>query len=179
MEIFWHAIRSTSWSSVNKIRVPTLLITGSADRMTPPNRSEYLRDQIERADLQIVEGVGHMVMIERPDEVADLLTGFLDQIPYNNVRKFRSEWEWLSAALDHDGSGDFFRPFPVRPWFYLDLQTENGIVTKAARSAFLRDDFTGTNPFDSPYALLGLAIATVARNLAVHGRGIPLSSCSR
>ena len=68
--------------SVKKIQVPTLLICGSADRMTPPNRSEYLRDQIEGAQLHIIEGAGHMVMIERPDEVAGLLTGFLDQIPY-------------------------------------------------------------------------------------------------
>ena len=67
---------------VRKIQVPTLLVCGSEDRMTPPNRSEYLRDQIESAQLHVVEGAGHMVMIERPDEVAGLLTGFLDQIPY-------------------------------------------------------------------------------------------------
>ena len=39
-------------------------------------------DQIERAQLHVIEGAGHMVMIERPYEVAGLLTGFLDQIPY-------------------------------------------------------------------------------------------------
>ena len=66
----------------NKIHVPTLLITGSADQMMPPNRAEYLRDQIEGAQLQIVEGAGHMVMIEQPDKVAELLTDFLEQIPY-------------------------------------------------------------------------------------------------
>ena len=70
---------------VNKIRVPTLLITGSADRMTPPNRAEYLRDQIEGAQLHIVEGAGHMVMIEQPEEVAELLTEFLDRIPYKKL----------------------------------------------------------------------------------------------
>jgi pimeloyl-ACP methyl ester carboxylesterase len=67
---------------VKTIHVPTILICGSADRMTPPNRSEYLRCQIEGAQSHILEGAGHMVMIERPDEVANLLTGFLDQIPY-------------------------------------------------------------------------------------------------
>lgn len=67
---------------VKKIHVPTLLICGSEDRMAPPNRSEYLRDQIEGAELYTVERAGHMVMIERPDEVAGLLTGFLNQIPY-------------------------------------------------------------------------------------------------
>lgn len=67
---------------VNKIQVPTLLISGSADRMTPSNRSEFLRDQIEGAQLHVVEGAGHMVMIEQPDEVAGLLGEFLDQISY-------------------------------------------------------------------------------------------------
>ena len=67
---------------VKKIHVPTFLVCGRADRMTPPNRSEYLRDQIEGAQLHILEGAGHMVMIEQPDEVAGLLTSFLDQIPY-------------------------------------------------------------------------------------------------
>jgi pimeloyl-ACP methyl ester carboxylesterase len=67
---------------VNKIQVPTLLISGGADRMTPPNRAEFLRDQIEGAQMHIVEGAGHMVMIERPDEVAGLLGEFLDQIQY-------------------------------------------------------------------------------------------------
>jgi len=70
---------------VNKIQIPTLLITGSADRMTPPNRAQYLQSQIEGAQLEIVEGAGHMVMIERPDEVAALLTDFLDQIPYEKL----------------------------------------------------------------------------------------------
>jgi pimeloyl-ACP methyl ester carboxylesterase len=67
---------------VNKIQVPTLLISGSADRMSPSNRSEYLRDQIEGAQLQIVDGAGHMVMIEQPEEVAGLLGEYLDKIPY-------------------------------------------------------------------------------------------------
>jgi len=67
---------------VGKICVPTLIICGSEDRMTPPNRSEYLQAQIEGAQLYTVEGAGHMVMIEQPDQVADLLAGFLDQIPY-------------------------------------------------------------------------------------------------
>jgi pimeloyl-ACP methyl ester carboxylesterase len=64
---------------VGKVHVPTLLICGSADRMMPPNRSEYLCEQIEGAQLHIVEEAGHMVMVERPDEVAGLLTEFLSQ----------------------------------------------------------------------------------------------------
>jgi pimeloyl-ACP methyl ester carboxylesterase len=65
---------------VNKIRVPTLLITGSADRMTPPNRAQYLHGQIVGSQLEIVEGAGHMVVVERTDEVVELLTPFLDRV---------------------------------------------------------------------------------------------------
>jgi pimeloyl-ACP methyl ester carboxylesterase len=68
--------------AVKKISVPTLLICGDEDRMTPQNRSEYLRDQIKGAQMRVVEGSGHMVMIERPNEVAELITEFLDQISY-------------------------------------------------------------------------------------------------
>jgi pimeloyl-ACP methyl ester carboxylesterase len=67
---------------VNRIQVPTLLITGSADRMTPPNRAQYLQSQIEGAELEIVEAAGHMVIVEQPDVVAGLLLDFLDRVPY-------------------------------------------------------------------------------------------------
>lgn len=65
---------------VAKIKVPTLLICGSADRMTPPNRSEYLHEQIENSRLHIVEGAGHMVMSEQPDEVTNLLNDFINEV---------------------------------------------------------------------------------------------------
>lgn len=67
---------------VGKIQAPTLLICGSSDRMTPPSRSEYLHEQIEGSQLHIVEGAGHMAMIEQPDEVAELLGEFVDRVPY-------------------------------------------------------------------------------------------------
>ncbi|GAB4417498.1 MAG: alpha/beta hydrolase [Anaerolineales bacterium] len=65
---------------VAKISVPTLLICGAEDRMTPVRFSEYLRDQIPDARLEIIAGAGHMVMIEKPDETARLLETFLNSI---------------------------------------------------------------------------------------------------
>ena len=65
---------------VGKIHVPTLLICGAEDRMTPVKFSEYLRDQIEGARLEIIKGAGHMVMVEKPDEIANLLEEFLNSI---------------------------------------------------------------------------------------------------
>jgi pimeloyl-ACP methyl ester carboxylesterase len=67
---------------VNKIKVPTIIICGEDDLMTPPNRSEYLHDHIVGSELHFIEGAGHMVMLESPDEVSGLLGKFLDRIPY-------------------------------------------------------------------------------------------------
>ena len=67
---------------VSKIDVPTLIICGSQDRMTPPSRSAYLHERIKDSQMHILEETGHMAMIEKPDEVAGLLAKFVDQIPY-------------------------------------------------------------------------------------------------
>lgn len=65
---------------VSKIHVPTVLICGAEDRMTPVRHSEYLRDHIEGARLEVIKGAGHMVMIEKPDETAEILEEFLNSI---------------------------------------------------------------------------------------------------
>jgi len=68
--------------NMNSINMPTVLISGTEDRMTSLKQAERLRDQISGAQLHTLEGAGHLVMLEEPDKVADLLTGFLNQIHY-------------------------------------------------------------------------------------------------
>ena len=50
--------------SLGKIAVPTLIVCGSEDKMTPMASSEYLRDHIPGAALTIIPEAGHMVMME-------------------------------------------------------------------------------------------------------------------
>jgi pimeloyl-ACP methyl ester carboxylesterase len=66
---------------LEKINLPTLIICGVEDKMTPPKFSELLRAGIAKSTLHILDGAGHMVMLEQPDEVAELLKKFLDGIP--------------------------------------------------------------------------------------------------
>lgn len=66
---------------LEKIKIPALLLCGAEDRMMPPKFSESLRDGISNSQLHIVERAGHMVMLEQPDQVADLLKKFLDDLP--------------------------------------------------------------------------------------------------
>jgi pimeloyl-ACP methyl ester carboxylesterase len=60
-----------------EIRVPTLVLCGTADQLTPPKSSEFLASQIPNAQLALIEGAGHHVMIEKPDAVNRALSEFV------------------------------------------------------------------------------------------------------
>ena len=77
-------------SQLGKIDVPTLIICGAEDKMTPLKYSELLRGRIANSHLHVVDNAGHMVMAEQPDVVADLLKQFIDSIPLH-VRKVTKE----------------------------------------------------------------------------------------
>lgn len=51
---------------IDKINVPSLIVCGSEDKMTPPDLSRQLSAGIGKAKQEIVEGAGHMVMLEKP-----------------------------------------------------------------------------------------------------------------
>jgi pimeloyl-ACP methyl ester carboxylesterase len=59
------------------IKIPTLIVCGSEDRMTPVRYSEFLRDSIAGSTLKIVQGAGHMAMAEQPQVVAGLIMEFI------------------------------------------------------------------------------------------------------
>jgi pimeloyl-ACP methyl ester carboxylesterase len=64
-------------SRVDQINKPTLIICGSDDQMTPIKYAQFLAYKIEGAVLEIIPGGGHMVMLEKPGEVAAALQIFL------------------------------------------------------------------------------------------------------
>lgn len=63
------------------IKIPTLIVCGLEDKMTPLKYSESLRDSITGAQLQVVNGSGHMVMAEYPMLIADKLAQFIETLP--------------------------------------------------------------------------------------------------
>jgi pimeloyl-ACP methyl ester carboxylesterase len=70
----------TAWDrtgDVGQIRVPTLIVCGDADRMTPLQDSLLLEQKIRTSQLVIVPGAGHMVMLEQPALVARVVQHFL------------------------------------------------------------------------------------------------------
>ena len=63
-----------------KVSCPTLFLMGAGDRMTPVGASKGLRGTISGAQSEILPDTGHMIMVERPNETIDIISGFLGDI---------------------------------------------------------------------------------------------------
>jgi len=57
------------------LTVPTTLLLGSADRMTPVRAAQPLIDAISAATVEVIDGSGHMVMIEAPEATRTTIAG--------------------------------------------------------------------------------------------------------
>lgn len=62
---------------IGAIGVPTLILCGAEDRMTPPKYSEFLASKISGARLEVIANAGHQVMIEQPAAVNRALSQFV------------------------------------------------------------------------------------------------------
>jgi 3-oxoadipate enol-lactonase len=58
--------RPDSTPTLADIRVPTLVVVGDEDALTPPRQAEILRDGIAGSRLETVVGAGHVPCLERP-----------------------------------------------------------------------------------------------------------------
>lgn len=67
---------------VGEITAPTLVITGSEDRMTPAKFGQWLAERI-LARFVLIEGAGHMVMLEKPDQVASAVREWLKTVAHD------------------------------------------------------------------------------------------------
>lgn len=65
---------------VKAISLPTLVICGTDDLMTPPKYAEYLHHQIKGSQLASIPAAGHMVMLEQPDEVSRSIEAFVERL---------------------------------------------------------------------------------------------------
>lgn len=69
-------------NQVKRIKAPAVVVCGGLDRMTPLRYSEYLAAQMPHARLHTFFDAGHMLALERPNEVSEVLLDFLKGIAY-------------------------------------------------------------------------------------------------
>ncbi len=67
-------------SRVGVIRLPTLVVNGADDTLTPLKYGEYLAVNIPGAVLKILHGTGHLPILERPNELVAVITAFIHSL---------------------------------------------------------------------------------------------------
>ena len=86
----------TGWSSMpwlHTLRQPTLVISGDDDPIIPLINGRILAWRIPDATLHVVRGGGHLFILERPADIAGLVTSFLDGEPVGaTVRTGSTRW---------------------------------------------------------------------------------------
>ncbi len=71
--------RRDQQSTLRRITPPTLVLAGSEDQVVPLKRQEFLAELIPYAKLSVLEGVGHMAMLEDPEGVTEALYEWMRQ----------------------------------------------------------------------------------------------------
>lgn len=66
-------------ATLSSVHVPTLVIWGAQDRVTHVDDAEFLHQKISGSRKEVLEGVGHCPMIEKPEVTSELYRQFLQQ----------------------------------------------------------------------------------------------------
>jgi pimeloyl-ACP methyl ester carboxylesterase len=75
------AIRNNLGDELNQIKVPTCLIWGKNDTVTPPFVAEEFKKLIPQSELHFIDKCGHAPMMEVPAEFNEILASFLNKLP--------------------------------------------------------------------------------------------------
>lgn len=63
-----------------RIKAPTLVVASDRDQHCPPKAAEIIATGIGGSQLEILEGAGHPIPVERPAELARSINSFLSQV---------------------------------------------------------------------------------------------------
>ena len=62
---------------IKEIHIPSLVISGDQDKLTPVKWAVYLNENIADSGLAVIQGTGHLTMLERPYAFNQVLSEFL------------------------------------------------------------------------------------------------------
>lgn len=67
--------------AVGRLQLPVLAIAGTEDGSTPPDLVRDTAARINGAQVQVIDGAGHIPCVEAPNRYADILKDFLKGLP--------------------------------------------------------------------------------------------------
>jgi 2-hydroxy-6-oxonona-2,4-dienedioate hydrolase len=74
------AIRNNLGKKLGKLTMPSLLIWGKEDKITPPFVGEEFHKLLPNSELHLMDRCGHAPMMERPEEFNIILNDFLARV---------------------------------------------------------------------------------------------------
>jgi pimeloyl-ACP methyl ester carboxylesterase len=74
------SLRADSSSTLGTITVPTLVIVGEHDVLTPPDESRLIAEGIPKARLVSIDQAGHMSNLENPEAFNEALVEFVKEL---------------------------------------------------------------------------------------------------
>jgi pimeloyl-ACP methyl ester carboxylesterase len=70
--------RTDTTNYLSKISIPSLIICGEKDKLTPPEVMNQMENQIGQSKFVLIKNAGHMASIEDPETVNNAIKEFLD-----------------------------------------------------------------------------------------------------
>jgi pimeloyl-ACP methyl ester carboxylesterase len=76
--------RAGAWQLARSVACPSLVLWGARDRLVDPRLAPRLAEALPDARLLVLEGVGHVAMLEAPEPTARAVLGLVE--PRNAAR---------------------------------------------------------------------------------------------
>ena len=76
------ATRTDTVPSLSAIRVPTLVLVGEYDTLTPLSASQAIHDRILGSEMHVIKHAAHLSNLENTDEFNAYVKGFLAKVPH-------------------------------------------------------------------------------------------------
>jgi pimeloyl-ACP methyl ester carboxylesterase len=72
--------RANAWRAARALRPPTLVLWGSRDKLVDPALAPRLAAAIPDSRLVVLDGVGHVAMLEAPEQTARAVLGMVEEL---------------------------------------------------------------------------------------------------
>jgi 3-oxoadipate enol-lactonase len=74
------------FDSTARLAVPAMAIAGAGDQVTPPDILRELSEIMVNCEFQIIRGAGHLVPVDKPTELTEVIAGFMARLPVEPTR---------------------------------------------------------------------------------------------
>jgi 3-oxoadipate enol-lactonase len=81
------ANRVETCNTLNQIAIPTLIICGKDDAVTPIAQAQFLHENIPNSVLKIIKKAGHMANLVQPKHYNNILLEFISNLPHLSTIK--------------------------------------------------------------------------------------------